>query len=565
MNRIPTTEPKRRSPRLLVVTSGIPPTNMGGTEMMSTKLAEELMGAGWDVRVIAIVPNVEWSVASYTSPGQNMPVFRFGYQNAPGMAHVCFQFGFGVKHWIGDLERMLAGWQPDCIHVHYSSLLHALVGLLLARRVTARLIYTWHSQPILEWQDPALTKVVSLQADGITTVSSQLSGELVRRFDIPAERIQVIHNAVAEVDGLTCKPSSSQRIIGVGRFTGSKRWVDLLHAFCQISSAFPEATLEIIGDGPERNNCLKLAKTLRIQGRVQFPGVLPHSEVIQRISSCAVVVLPSEAEGLPLALIEGAACGRPLIGARGHGAEEVIEHGLNGYLFPPREFKELAAHLQSLLSSREKRDRMGEKSLELYNCRFRWANILPKYQDLLVKQGTELASNREASIRGNAGDPLVALTALLSETNPHASLQIIAGIRSYDMLLAIRNGSLKDSTQTSLCCSGMPETLSLEDLCNFAAHIVWTRYWNTDELDTLLSSIIAEREGLGSRGQTALGTILACAGDAAGRLGNCSTAAELLGRAIRRKPTFRYAVSLTRHRMRAVRQKVLQQHTITCL
>jgi glycosyltransferase involved in cell wall biosynthesis len=74
---------------------------------------------------------------------------------------------------------------------------------------------------------------------------------------------------------------------------------------------------------------------------------------------CSVFVLPSRNEGLGCVYLEAMSCGKPVIGCRGQGIEQVIEHGKNGWLIPVDGLEQLVQGLSALLESPEMCARIG--------------------------------------------------------------------------------------------------------------------------------------------------------------------------------------------------------------
>jgi glycosyltransferase involved in cell wall biosynthesis len=90
--------------------------------------------------------------------------------------------------------------------------------------------------------------------------------------------------------------------------------------------------LIIAGDGPDREAIRKIAVENRLP--VLFTGYLQGMELQKTISGAKVVIMPSEwYENAPLSLLEAFAWGKPVIGARIGGIPEIIDDGINGYLF----------------------------------------------------------------------------------------------------------------------------------------------------------------------------------------------------------------------------------------
>jgi glycosyltransferase involved in cell wall biosynthesis len=148
-------------------------------------------------------------------------------------------------------------------------------------------------------------------------------------------------------------------VLSVGNLIPIKGHALLLRAFARISADFPEGSLEIFGDGPERLNLLGLARQLGISGRVSFQGRQSRGKIAKAMQRCAVFALPSSYEGLGCVYLEAMASGKPAIGCREQGIEEIIEHGKNGFLISPGNEAELSECLRMLLQNQDFRSRVG--------------------------------------------------------------------------------------------------------------------------------------------------------------------------------------------------------------
>jgi glycosyltransferase involved in cell wall biosynthesis len=98
---------------------------------------------------------------------------------------------------------------------------------------------------------------------------------------------------------------------------------------------------------------------LGIGQHVYFVGWQSRSEVANAMRRCTVFALPSRNEGLGCVYLEAMSCGKPAIGCRGQGIDEVIEHGKNGWLIPVDGLEPLVQGLSVLLESTELRMRIG--------------------------------------------------------------------------------------------------------------------------------------------------------------------------------------------------------------
>ncbi len=148
-------------------------------------------------------------------------------------------------------------------------------------------------------------------------------------------------------------------ILIVGNLLLSKGHELLLRAAADLRPAFPDLRLRIIGEGPDRALFQSLAKELGIGEQVEFSGRRNRAEVAEAMRRCSVFVLPSRNESLGCVYLEAMASGKPVIGCRGQGIEEIIEHGENGWLIPVNGRVELVQGLSALLRSRDLRRHIG--------------------------------------------------------------------------------------------------------------------------------------------------------------------------------------------------------------
>ncbi len=148
------------------------------------------------------------------------------------------------------------------------------------------------------------------------------------------------------------EPSDGRPIIlSVGNLIPIKGHDVLIRAVASLVPQFPLLTLEIIGDGPERGRLQALAQQLQIGDRVCFLGRRSRQQVASAMQRCALFALPSRYEGLGCVYLEAMASGKPVIGCRGQGIEEVVEHGTNGWLVGIDEVRELSEALSTPLSN----------------------------------------------------------------------------------------------------------------------------------------------------------------------------------------------------------------------
>lgn len=187
---------------------------------------------------------------------------------------------------------------------------------------------------------------------------------------IPLSRIHVIFNGfqAKENAGSISVPEQilqlkgGMKIIGiVANIRPIKRIDDLLKAFAMVREKLTEVALVIVGAG-DISQLSQLAKELGIEDVVIFAGKQEDTEAY--IRHFDVGVLCSESEGLSNAIIEYMYYGIPVVCTRTGGNVELIEDGVNGYLFEIGDIDSLAGELLSLLQNKELADQFRRKSAQ---------------------------------------------------------------------------------------------------------------------------------------------------------------------------------------------------------
>lgn len=135
-------------------------------------------------------------------------------------------------------------------------------------------------------------------------------------------------------------------LLYMGRLSPEKGVSTLLRAYEHLTNQIP---LMIAGDGPERESIKQYVRDKRIP--VSFCGYLTGKALSDTIKRAKAVVVPSECyENAPLAILEAFAMGKPVIGTNIGGIPEMIEDGVNGFLFEPSNPAALAERIHRLFA-----------------------------------------------------------------------------------------------------------------------------------------------------------------------------------------------------------------------
>lgn len=147
-----------------------------------------------------------------------------------------------------------------------------------------------------------------------------------------------------------------------GRLSEEKGILNLIKAF----SLQCNGHLYIAGDGPEKDNITNYIKEYKLGERIKLLGFLKQEEVKEYISKCSFVVVPSIwYENCPYSIIETLAIGKPIVGSIIGGIPELIEDGVNGYLYKYDDINELSKIISKLFLNSELRKKMSNESKKL--------------------------------------------------------------------------------------------------------------------------------------------------------------------------------------------------------
>ncbi len=207
-----------------------------------------------------------------------------------------------------------------------------------------------------------LRNILYCVADGIvlqTTQNQNYFSKIVRKKSI------VIKNPIdlADKAGLALRTAKKHRIVSIGRLMPQKNQEMLIEAFSMLTDEFPDYTLTIYGEGPNRIQLEEKIHTLKLESRVYLPGSVKN--VYEKIADSELFVLTSNYEGMPNALIEAMCLGLPSISTRVSGADDLIEDGTNGELVDVGDAHGLANIMCKLLRNERLRRQYAEMAVRL--------------------------------------------------------------------------------------------------------------------------------------------------------------------------------------------------------
>lgn len=185
----------------------------------------------------------------------------------------------------------------------------------------------------------------------ITACSTDLLARLREIVPDCTNRSSAIRNAVTPPTIPYAVPTFERpMLLCVGRLTHQKGLDVAIRAFALVADRNPWTRLVLAGDGDERSSLEALTRQLGVADRVDFLGIVPPAKIHQLLADSTVVVMPSRWEGLPVAAIEAAMAGRPIVGTRVSGIPEIVLDGRTGLLVDSESPKAVADAVTRLLA-----------------------------------------------------------------------------------------------------------------------------------------------------------------------------------------------------------------------
>ena len=232
-------------------------------------------------------------------------------------------------------------------------------------------------------------------SDVIITVSPSLQEKLVEHFPEYSTKIQVICNGIEQAffdagNGTyvaeTDKEASPApvRLLYVGNLTAGKG-VDVI---LKAAASLPVENwlFDIIGDGPERGALEEYCQKQGLEVKVTFHGSAPPEDIPSLMAGADVFVFASFAEGRPNVVLEAMAVGLPIIAGAIPAVSDLIEHGQQGFLFPPGDVEALVEYMTLLINDSAARQKLGGRARDyLASLGLSWPESARAYASLYTE------------------------------------------------------------------------------------------------------------------------------------------------------------------------------------
>lgn len=295
----------------------------------------------------------------------------------------------------------------DLINGHTPLIYYADVAAIVSKICGVPYILTYHNDNVRDYfplnmffnaYNYSFTRLTLSLSSRIITASPYCyhQSKILRRFKRKVVWIPPGVDIKKYEPGKSFKPhelyhlsQSSRIVLFVGRITKGDRHkgVDyLIRAFPQVLNKVKDAYLIIAGRGDLIPEYKDLSQSLGILNNVIFTGFVDEDMLIELYQSSDVTVLPSItiAEGFGMSLIEGSACGKPVIASAIGGMKYLVQDGEDGLIVPPKDENTLAEAIISILCNEKLAKNMGiagRQKAEQYD----WEVIVDKTEDVFER------------------------------------------------------------------------------------------------------------------------------------------------------------------------------------
>ncbi len=280
---------------------------------------------------------------------------------AAGAEVVRLPIGKGVSLFsVLKLARALKERGVDVLHTHFMD--SDLLGFFASLMTGIRIFVHVHSYSFPQTRRHALRyRCMGPWLGRIICVSAFVRRRVMALTRIQAQKVVVVPNGI-DIESFSKDISTEEKhslrqelglvpgspVIGaVARLSSEKSLETLLRAAPHIFMRYPHARIIIAGNGPEEASLKALARDLKVMPQVVFTGL--RRDVAALLGIMDVFVLPSTGEAFGISILEAFASGVPVVVSDVCAIPELVRHGKEGLLFPPRDERGLADAVIRLL------------------------------------------------------------------------------------------------------------------------------------------------------------------------------------------------------------------------
>ncbi len=290
----------------------MPEFGLAGAEIMCENLTYSLIKLGHDVTVISMYNYHSALTERFESAGVDVRYL----DKKPGLD----------ISMISKIKKVLKEVRADVVHTHRYCAQYAVPAAILAG--VKHRVHTVHNVAEMENKKPAriINKFFFKHCHLIPVALSELVRDsIVKEYKIDKDKIPVILNGIDLSECIPKKDYSVNgnfKILHIGRFSEQKNHIGLLKAFKMFHQKHSDSELWLIGEGELKSEIETFVKENDLVSSVKFLGVM--SDVHGYLHDSDIFALPSNYEGIPMALIEAMGTALPIVATAVGGVPDML-------------------------------------------------------------------------------------------------------------------------------------------------------------------------------------------------------------------------------------------------
>ena len=234
---------------------------------------------------------------------------------------------------------------------------------------------------LMLWSLSLLERLNARRSPCVISTSQYCGDRIQHHYGVKPEKIYIVPEGINLEQWPT--PDESRRdqwtILCVARQYPRKHITDLITAFRIVVDRYPQATLVIIGDGPEHENICQKVADYKLKANVKVLGALADNEDVQAwYHRSSIFCLPSVQEGFGIVFLEAMASGLPIVSTQATAIPEVVPHQQAGLLIPPQDPGALAEAITTLLENPKLRSHYRDFGLQ-HVKQFTWDKVADQF------------------------------------------------------------------------------------------------------------------------------------------------------------------------------------------
>jgi glycosyltransferase involved in cell wall biosynthesis len=294
------------------------------------------------------------------------------------------------------LQRILAERDAQLLHIYFG---HIAVHLLpLIRAWPKPTVVSFHgADALVDMDKPAYREATKEMLGAVkrVLVRSRSLCRAIVELGCDEDKIEIARTGVPLREfpfrERAFPENGEWRFLQAGRLIEKKGVATSLRAFAEFSAVHSRSTITIAGEGPLLEELQALARELKIDNRVSFPGFVSQSRLSELFYASHFFLHPSETgrdgnqEGVPNSMLEAMASGLPVFATNHGGIPEAIENEISGMLVAERDHAALAQALLNAAQDRHLIAQLGRLGSQAVGEKFDQRTQVRKLEDIYLK------------------------------------------------------------------------------------------------------------------------------------------------------------------------------------